>query len=64
MKRPIFVTMSTLAATLVAYFALIQTAHADDAFAIDPRGWSPEAVGTALHGLPLSSKHIGASVRR
>jgi hypothetical protein len=62
MNRPTFVTMSTLAATLVAYFALTQTAHADAA--IDPRGLSPEAVGTALRVLPLSSKHSGASLRR
>jgi hypothetical protein len=63
MKRPIFVTMSTLAFTLVAYVALIQVGPGDAA-ALDLRGWAPEAVGTAAPALPLWWNHTGASVRR
>jgi hypothetical protein len=63
MNRPTFVTMSTLAITLVAYFALTQAAHAD--MTLDLRGWSPETVGTAAQALSLSSDHpTGASLRR
>ncbi len=64
MNRPTFVTMSTLAFTLVAYVALIQVAQSDAAWALDLRGWAPEAVGTAAPALPLSWNHTGASVRR
>jgi hypothetical protein len=55
MTRQTFVTMSTLAFTIAAYVALTQTAHADAGVAADPRGVYPEAVGTGLQPLPLSS---------
>jgi hypothetical protein len=64
MKRPTFITMSTLAFTLVAYVALTQMAQAEAAWALDLRGCAPEAVGTAAPALPLSWNHTGASVRR
>ena len=64
MNRPTFVTMSTLALTLVAYCALTQVAHADDGWGLDLRGWAPEAVGTAARALPLWWNHTGASLRR
>jgi len=64
MKRPTFVTMSTLVFTIVAYCALTQAAHADADVALDLRGWSAEAAGIASHALPLSSQRSGASMRR
>ena len=64
MNRPTFVTMSTLAFTIVAYFALTQTALADGLSAHDLGGSAPHVVGTGAHALTLSSAHTGASVRR
>lgn len=64
MNRPNFITMSTLALTVIAYIALTQTAQPDDVFALDLRGSPPEAVGTGFQALPLSWANNGAPTRR
>ena len=64
MNRPTFVTMSTLAFTVVAYVALTQTAQADGGLALDLREAVPGAVGIGLQPMSLSSAHTGVSTRR
>jgi hypothetical protein len=62
MNRPTFVTMSTLAFTVVAYLALTQTAHADAG--LESRGWVPNTVDAGRHAPSHSSAHSGAPARR